>query len=127
MRRNLIFIIATAAGCLTGGCTTVLIGSAAGVGAYAITQDSVTTSFDASFQKAWKVANVQLKKMGTVDDSFQKLGEIIATVDDSSVHVKISRLTEKTVDIRVSARKNMLPNVELAQLILASIIRELRG
>ncbi len=108
---------------LSAGCAPILIGGAAIGGAVAVSQDFVTTSVDVSFQRAWSVANEELKRFGEVQKSFQKLGEIKAIVDGAQVKVKISKLTERTVDIRVSARKNLLPNLELAQTILASIIR----
>lgn len=109
------------------GCAAAIIGgaAAAGAGVIAISKDFATTSVDTSFQRAWVAANDQLKKVGKVDKSFQKIGEIRATVEGSIVQVKISRLTERTVDIKVSARKNLLPNTQLAESILASIIRKL--
>ena len=107
------------------GCAPILIGGAAAASAIVVSQDFATTSIDVSYRRAWSVANDELKRIGQVDRSFQKLGEINATVEGSRVKVKISRLTEKTVDIKVSARKNLLPNTELAQIILASIIRNL--
>src|SRR3989338_8914320 len=110
----------------TSGCTLFLIGGAATAGAIAVSQDFATTSLDVSFERAWKVSLAQLRKVGRVHDSLRKMGEIDATVEDSKVHVKISRLNEHTVDIKVSARKNLLPNTDLAQSILASIIRRLK-
>lgn len=107
------------------GCTAVLIGGATAAGVIAVSQDSATTSYDVSFQRAWKVASEQIKKLGEVDKSFQKLGELRGKIEGSNVTIKVSRLTEKTVDIKVTARKNLLPNPELAQAILASIIRRL--
>ena len=110
---------------MNSSCAPVLIGGAAVGGAVVIAQDFATTSIDASFQHVWSVANEELKKIGQVQKSFQKLGEIKATVEGSKVIVKISKLTEKTVDIKVSARKNLLPNTDLAQSILTAIIRHL--
>ena len=110
---------------LATGCAPILIGGAAAASAIVVSQDFATTSIDVSYRRAWSAANDELKRIGQVDRSFQKLGEINATVEGSRVKVKISRLTEKTVDIKVSARKNLLPNTELAQIILASIIRNL--
>ena len=107
------------------GCAPVLIGGAAVTGAIVVAQDFATTSIDVSYQRAWNVANDEIKKIGHIDKSFQKLGEIKATAEGSQVKVKISKLTEKTVDIKVTARKNLLPNTELAQAILAGIIRNL--
>ena len=126
IKKNILAILFVAAVHCLSGCTAVVIGGAAAAGAIVVAQDFATASVDTSFQKAWAAANDQLKKVGKVDKSFQKLGEIKATVEASSVHVKISRLTERTVDIKVSARKNLLPNTDLATAILTSILRRLR-
>ena len=110
----------------TSGCTLFLIGGAATAGAIAVSQDFATSSVDVSFERAWKVSLAQVRKVGQVDDSIRKMGEIDAMVEGSRVHVKISRLNTRTVDIKVSARKNLLPNTDLAQAILASIIRKVK-
>ena len=107
------------------GCAPVIIGGAA-AGVIVIAQDFATTSVDTSFQNAWSVANKEMRRIGSVEKSFQKLGEIKATVEGSKVTVTISKLTEKTMDIKVTARKNLLPNTDLAQSILTSIIRNLK-
>ncbi|MFA5060606.1 MAG: DUF3568 family protein [Candidatus Omnitrophota bacterium] len=122
MMRNIflsIFLI------VNSGCAAAIVGGAA-VGAVAVSQDFATTSVDVNYKRAWSIANEQLKKIGEAKRTFQKIGEINAIVEGSTVRVKISKLTERTVDIKVSARKNMLPNTELAQTILAAILRKLQ-
>src|SRR3989338_3508675 len=109
MRKNILAILFAVTVSLLSGCAAAVIGGAAAAGAIVVAQDFATSSVDSSYQKAWLAANEQLKKVGKIDRSFQKIGEIRATVEGSSVHVKISRLTERTVDIKVSARKNLLP------------------
>ena len=118
---NLLFIILIFA----SGCAPILIGGAAIGGAIVIAQDSATTSVDMNFRHVWSVANSQMRKLGDVEKSFQKLGEIKGKVEGAHVTVKIARLTEKTVDITVTARKNLLPETTLAQAILTSILRNL--
>lgn len=110
---------------MASGCAPILIGGAAIGGAIVIAQDSATTSVDMNFRHVWSVANAQMRKLGEVEKSFQKLGEIKGKVEGAHVTVKISRLTEKTVDITVTARKNLLPDTTLAQAILTSILRNL--
>ncbi|MFH1360860.1 MAG: DUF3568 family protein [Candidatus Omnitrophota bacterium] len=122
MTRFLIFIAVVSIG-LSGCATAVVVGGVTAASVVAVTSDYATTSIDTDFNHAWKVANAQLKKIGEVDENYQKLGEIKATVNDHDVKVTISKLTEKTIDIRVAARRNLIPNVNLARAIMANIIR----
>lgn len=108
------------------GCAPVLIGGAAAAGYIVVTQDYVTASVDASYARVWGACVDEIRRLGALEKSFRKLGEARGTIQGAAVRIKISKLTEKTVDIRVSARKNMLPNTELAQAILAAILRNLR-
>ncbi len=127
MRARICFIFLIAFAVASYGCTTtaVIVGGAVAAGAIALTHDSATTSVDTSFNNAWKVANERLKKIGDVDESHHKLGEIRAKVNNADIKVRISRLTERTVDIKVSARRNFLPDLDLARSILANIMRHL--
>ena len=111
--------------CAISGCTTVVVGGAATAGVIAISQDFATTTVDVNFNQAWKVANAQLRKLGVVDETHKKLGEVKAIVDKTNVTVRISRLADNVVDIKVTARKNLLPDLRLARAILANIIRNL--
>ena len=73
------------AGIFFSGCAPILIGGAAVGGAIVIAQDSATTSVDMSFRHVWSVANAQMRKLGEVEKSFQKLGEIKGKVEGASV------------------------------------------
>ena len=108
------------------GCAPAIIGGAAAAGYVVVAQDFVTTSVDTSFQRAWNAANDEIRKLGSIEKSFQKLGEVKGTVQGAKVLVTVSKLTERTIDIKVTARKNLLPDTELAQAILAAILRKLR-
>lgn len=111
--------------CTLYGCAPVLIGGAAAAGYIVVTQDYAATSVDTSYSRAWATALDEVRRLGTLEKSFQKLGEVHGVVQDSKIRIWIFKLTEKTVDIKVAARKNMLPNTELAQGILAAIVRKL--
>ena len=124
MRYVYFFIIGIVCAVTMSGCVGAIVGGAA-VGTYAITQDFVTTSVDADFSKAWKVANDQLNEIGEVDDEQQKLGEIRAVVEGATVKVTIAKLTDQTVDITVAARSGVVPKTDLARAILSSILRRL--
>ena len=87
--------------------------------------DSVKTAVDVDYSKVWSVANNQIKKVGIITKSFEKIGEIKATVDRASVFVKIKKLTERTMEIQVTAHRGILSDLDLAQAIMTSILKEL--
>ena len=122
----LIFTLTFSMCCLTlCGCIGLIVGGVAAVGTYAITHDSVTTSVDTSFQHAQKIARQQLSKLGELDETNEKIGVIKAIVEDATVKVTISKLTDRTVDITVAARRSLAPDTELARAILSNILRNL--
>lgn len=120
--KNIFFYVLMGALC---GCAPILIGGAAVGGAIVVAQDFATTSVDVPFHRAWSVANDELRRLGEIEKAFRKLGEIKARVEGASIKVTISKLTEQTVDIKVTARKSLFPQPDLAQAILTSIMRNL--
>ena len=125
MKRTAAFLFFIFLSAVAAGCAPILIGGAAVAGAIVVAQDFATTSVDVPFHRAWRVANDELARLGEVEKSFRKLGEIRAKVENASIKVTVSKLTERTVDIKVTARRNLLPDTDLAQAILTSIIRNL--
>jgi hypothetical protein len=108
-------------GCLgLYGCAAVLVG--AGVaGGIAISEDTAKLEVDTNFDRAWKITLNTVKSMGVVGSSDRDSGKIEATIQDSKVEAKIIPLTAKTVRIQVKARKNLLPNMDLAMRIINRI------
>ncbi len=106
------------------GCAAVLIGGAA-VGTIVVAQGFAVTTIDASYQDAWKASSDQMKAVGKITKTLEKLGEIKGMVEGHKVRIKITKLTERTLDIKVSAHKHLLPNTDLAQEILSGIMDRL--
>lgn len=125
MRTVLRIFLAVVCIFVCSGCFTLVVGGAAAGGAIIVMNDSVKTAVDTSYSRAWKVSNAQIKKLGKITKSFEKIGEIKAIVEGASVAVKIKKLTERTMEIKISAHKNILADLDLAQAILTSILREL--
>ena len=102
------------------GCAAVLIG--AGVaGGVAISEDTAKLEVDTNYSRAWKVAYNTIKEMGIVKVQDKDAGKIEATVQESAVEAKVIPLTSRTVRIQVKARKNLLPNMDLAMMIINKI------
>lgn len=104
----------------TYGCAAVLIG--AGVaGGVAISEDTAKLDVDTSYSKAWKVAYDTIKDMGAINLQDKDSGKIEANIQNTHIVAKVLPLTAQTVRIEVKARKNLLPNMDLAMLIVNRI------
>ena len=62
---------------------------------------------------------------GTVKLKEKFRGVIEARARASNVRIEIERITDKTVRLKVKARKNYLPNIKLAHELSARIIKKL--
>lgn len=103
-------------------CAAVLVGAGA-AGAIVVSRDEVSTYIDSDLYSAWARALEVLGEMGAITDTDKKSGVIRALINDSKVVCIIEEVTNKTVKLRVKARKNLLPNIDLAHLIAAKILK----
>ena len=104
------------------GCAVFLIG--AGVaGGYAISKDAMEFNSDRNFNSVWDSAVHVLDIMGTIKSKDFQKGRIEADVDASHVIVRIESITNQSTRLRVSARRYLMPNLNLAQKVLNKIIQ----
>lgn len=122
--KNLQIVLFLLACFLFTGCAAVLVGAGVG-GGIAISKDSASVNLDKSFDTAWSVTFKQIEKMGAINFQDKKSGKIEANIQNSKVTAKVTQLTKMTINIEIKARKNLLPNVSLAQEILNQIIQKL--
>ncbi|MDD5356472.1 MAG: hypothetical protein PHY56_08060 [Candidatus Omnitrophica bacterium] len=123
MKTKPIFIALLISFCLFySGCFYLFIGAVGAVGGYAVSDDAIQGDTDRGIDKVWSSALRVTNIMGAVDTEDRQKGTIEATVDVSKVKVSIEQLTPKTVRMRVSARRHLLPNRKLAQKIYLKII-----
>ena len=112
------FILASAA-----GCAPLIIGAAAGgLGAYAISRDTVQGDSDKSYEALWESAVNVAATRGMIQQENSSTGHIELSVESSKVWIRLIRLTQATTRVRVSARKFHFPNMGLAQDIFVKII-----
>ena len=105
------------------GCAPLIIGAAAGgLGAYAISKDTVQGDNDKSFDLLWDSAVNVSKQYGIIQQENISTGYIELTADSSKVWIRLIRLTRATTRIRISARKFHFPNMDLAQDFFVKII-----
>ena len=102
------------------GCAAILIG--AGVaGGVAISEDTAKLEVDTSYGRAWKITYDTIKSMGAVNSQDKDSGKIEANVQDTKIEAKVIPLTPQAVRIEIKARKNLLPNMDLAMRIVNRI------
>ncbi|MDD5097920.1 MAG: hypothetical protein PHU59_05495 [Candidatus Omnitrophica bacterium] len=105
------------------GCAPLIIGAAAGgLGAYAISKDTVQGDNDKSFDLLWDSAVNVSKQYGIIQEENISTGYIELAADSSKVWIRLIRLTRATTRIRVSARKFHFSNMELAQDLFVKIV-----
>jgi len=112
---------------LQSGCLALIIGGAAGaLGAYAVSKDTIQAETDIPFDRLVESARTICAARGLVLQEDTLGGYIHATIESSKVYVRLNRLTKSTVRVSVSARKNLLPNIELAQDVFVKIMENAR-
>lgn len=107
------------------GCAMMIIGASA-VGGYAVSRDTIQGEFDKSFDSVYNVALNISETLGDVESKSRNsnFGKIRAKVENGSLDIYVERLTAKAVRLRVKSRKNLLPNIELAQKVYNRILQE---
>ena len=109
------------------GCVPLMIGAAAGgLGAYAVSKDTVQGDSDKGFDLLWDSAINVTKQYGIVQQENISTGSIELTADSSKVWIRLIRLTQATTRIKISARKYHFPNMELAQDLFVKIVSGVR-
>ena len=109
------------------GCAPLIIGAAAGgLGAYAISRDTVQGDTDKNHDELWDSALSVARSYGLIQEEDAARGYIELGARSSKVWIKLIRLTQAATRVKVSARKYHLPNMELAQDIFVKIITGVR-
>lgn len=105
---------------LLSGCVAVLVG--AGVaGGIAASQDKGQLQVDCNFDRAFKTTHVALDRMGIINSEDKSSGSIEATLQESHVIARVVSVTAHSTRIEIKARKNLLPNIDLANKIINDI------
>lgn len=109
------------------GCAPLIIGAAAGgMGAYAVSKDTVQGDTDKNYEALWSSALSVAGVYGIIQQENAGTGYIELGAKSTKVWIKLVRLTQATTRLKVSARKYHFPNMELAQDIFVKIITGVR-
>ncbi|MDO8489617.1 MAG: DUF3568 family protein [Candidatus Omnitrophota bacterium] len=123
MRRSFLFVLFSYLLISSCGCAPLIIGAAAGgLGAYAVSRDTVQGDTDKNYEALWDSALNVARARGLIQQENAATGYIELGLESSRVWIKLVRLTQTTTRLKVSVRKYHLPNMELAQDIFVKIM-----
>ncbi len=105
----------------TSGCVYVIAGGLGALGGYAISPDTVEGDEEVDYDTLWDSAVEVVGIMGLIQTKDYKLGNIEAKINGASVIIDIAQISSSEVRMRVKARKNMLPNIKIAQDVFVKI------
>ena len=107
------------------GCAALLV-SAGAAGGYAISKDSVKNHFDLPASQVFRASRDVISQMGLVTTEDQRRGLIKAQVEGANVTITVKPVSEKTVELKVKARNDLLmPKIDVAQSIYNKIAERL--
>ena len=111
---------------LFSGCALFLIGGGV-AGGVAISKDTVEGHFDKRFDQVWSTARQVLMSEGFIKLEDKPHGEIQGEVRKSEVKIEALQVSEKTVRLRVKARKSykLVPDMDLANDLYNKIFKKL--
>ncbi len=116
MRRYIGIILAPFILLSAAACAPLIIGAAAGgLGAYAISRDTVQGDSDKSYESLWESAVNVAGTAGLIQQENSATGYIELSAASSKVWIRLIRLTQATTRIKISARRFHFPNIGLAQ------------
>lgn len=117
-------VIAVGFSLVLSGCAVVLVGAGA-AGGYAIGPDYVQGETDKDFSGIYNSALDVAGIMGVIQSKYSTLsvGKIRAKVENSSLEISMERLTRHTLRLKVKSRKNLMPNIALAQKVYNNILQ----
>ncbi len=96
------------------GCAPILVGAGA-VGGYAISRDTIKNTFDLEASHVYRVSREVVGELGLIVGEDQAHGRIQADVQGTKVTVTVSPVSERSVELKVSARRNVIfPKVDIA-------------
>lgn len=112
---------------LSSGCALFLVGAGA-AGGYAISDDEIEGVLEKKFDPVWKAGRETLLREGLLRVEDRNRGFLEGEVRKSEVKIEVSQITDRTVRLRVRARKTykLLPDLDLANDLYNKILQKLK-
>jgi len=116
----LFLLLATAVN--LAGCWFIIGGAAGAAGAYVISKDSVEGNTDKPYDSLWDAALTVARIRGKIQQEDAIRGYIELAADSTLVKISLTKVTDATTRLKVSARKHHLPNLTLAEDVFVKIM-----
>ncbi len=126
MKRNALIVLCIIL-IISTGCVPVLIGGAGIVTGYMMSNDSAIGDVRVSYRELWDISIEVLQNSDKIEiiETNESKGRIKIKMDGVDLTVKINTLDSENQQLKVSARKYMLPKPKYAQKIFFNIVKEL--
>ena len=107
------------------GCVAVALIGAGSAGGYAISKDSIEGEVKNSRDAVYNASVGVVKSKGTIKSEDRSNGKIEGVVGNGvTVKIQLSKVSWRSTKIKVEARKNLLPNIEVAQEVYTAILKK---
>ncbi|HTY44483.1 MAG TPA: DUF3568 family protein [Patescibacteria group bacterium] len=107
------------------GCAPLIVGGIlGGVGAYAVSKDTIQGETDKPYESLWESAVKVARIRGTVRQEDVTKGYLELQTDSGRIWITLIRLTQATTRVKVSARRFHMPNIALAQDMFVKIMEQ---
>ena len=112
---------------LFSGCVLFLLGAGA-TGGYAISKDTIEGILEKPLDRAWKVSREVIMYEGFIRSEDKAHGTLEAEIRKSQVNIEVKQVTERTIRIRVKARKGykLLPDPGLSNELYNKIFQKIK-
>ncbi len=123
--KNRVFVVlfVMCAAAATPGCVPLVFVGAGAVVGYAVSRDSVTLDMDRPADKVWAACTEEVRRSGRIKREDRPNGRLEGQIQKADIVISMEPLTEATVRVVIRARKNLLPQLEVAQKLAVAIAR----
>jgi hypothetical protein len=121
-RKVFIFSLLVLMGGLFSGCGGIFTGGAPG---YEVSAQSAKANVSVSYSRAYEASLETIRDMGGISEDKKSEGWVRTQLRHHYVSVHIEKLTDGTVGITVSARRDDVPKTQYAADVLAKIIKKI--
>lgn len=108
------------------GCIFIVGAAVGAAGGYAISKDTIQGETNKGTASIWQASLDIAQIMGTIKTKDVEANKIEAEIDGASVVISITSITPETRRLKVSCRKNFLPNLKLAEKVFVNIMQRLK-
>lgn len=111
---------------LISGCALFVVGAAAGAAGYVLSEDGIDGYINYSKEEVFQAVQSSVAQHGgIIVYANSVLGMLKARVEGADVDVKIEAVTSQKSKLQITARKNVIPQVDLAQKIYLDAVKVL--